>query len=190
MSENVKIPATGFPVTFNPHKHHMGFLKHEIKKWKGQNWPVVDQELRCIGNNLIDFYYGKLSVKVILEEILVFAKKNKLSDSESLVKWLSPQDYRKTELSDLSIWIIKQGTDASRYLHIHPAKNSPNTFRVRATTLKTVAAYLVLSKNLPGTNLSLKTINMIRTEKLGLSPVKDLEKGKGISRVWEYFIWE
>jgi hypothetical protein len=187
MGENENIPSNDFPVTFNPYKHHMGFLKHKIKNWKGQKWPVVEQELRCIGNNLIDLYYGKFTVKMILEEISVFAEKNKLSDPESLEKWLSPHEYRKTELSDSSIWIIRQGLDSSRYLHIHPAKHSPCTFRVRATTLKTVAAFMVLNENPAEADFSLKTINMIRTEKLGLSPVKSLEKGKGISRVREYF---
>jgi hypothetical protein len=186
MNENANIPSTVLPVAFNPYKHHLNFLKLEIKKWKGKKWSEIEQELLCIGNNLIDLYYGKLSVKMIIKEVFVFAQENGLLSPVNLENWLYPHTYRKIKLSDSSEWIIKQSFDASRYLHIHPAKYSPYSFRVRATTLKTVAAFMLLNDN-QNADFSLKVINTIRTEKLGLSPIKSLEKGKGISRVWEFF---
>jgi hypothetical protein len=36
--------------------------------------------------------------------------------------------------------------------------------------------------------LELQLVNRVRSEKLGLSPVKTLEKGKGISRIWSFLI--
>jgi hypothetical protein len=77
--------------------------------------------------------------------------------------------------------------DFARFLHIHPAKYSPFTIRVRGTTLKTVVALKTKTKLQPNKNPDLKEINSVRSEKLGLSPIKTLEKGKGISRIWVLF---
>jgi hypothetical protein len=77
--------------------------------------------------------------------------------------------------------------DYARFLHIHPAKYSPFTIRVRGTTLKTVVALKVLTGKNMQNQLKLQLVNEVRSEKLGLSPVKVLEKGKGISRIWSLF---
>ncbi len=187
MNEHEKIPEISYPITFNPHKHHLGFLKKQIGKWKKLAWPEVEKEMRCIGNNLIDVYCGKLTVEEICRECRVFAQKENITSPENLAKWLHPLEFRKTNLSDNSLWVIKQGLDDERFLHIHPAKYSRFTVRVRATTLKTVAALKTLQPEMEATGLNLQSVNRIRTENLGLSPVKALEKGKGIARLWELF---
>lgn len=175
------------PVTFNPHKHHLGFLKTQIKIWQTLPWEVVENELLLIGTNLIDIYCGKLTLKDINRECLQFALKEKLSSEEKLKKWLYPKEFRKTIFSDGSEWVIKQGQHSSRYLHIHPAKYSAFTVRVRGTTLKTVVALKIFSTPKNQEQLTLQQVNQIRSEKIALSPVKTLEKGKGIARIWALF---
>jgi len=176
-----------YPVTFNPYKHHLGFLEDQIKKWQNQECHVVNNELLFIGNNLIDLYYGRLSVDDILNESYKFFKKTGIPNSGKLERWLHPFEYRKIILSDKSLWIIKKGTDSKRFIHIHPAKNSPFSVRVRATTLKTVIALKIQSNIYGKNNIDLGTVNKIRTTYLGLSPIKNLEKGKGILRLWSIF---
>ena len=132
MSENNNIPANISNVTFNPYKHHLGFLKMKITLWKKNEWTETEKEIRCIGNNLIDLYYGKLTVDEIYNEVNKFAENNNLTSSGKLAEWLNLLEYKKTRLSDSSIWIIKKGQDSIRFLHIHPAKHSPFTIRVRA----------------------------------------------------------
>lgn len=90
--------------------------------------------------------------------------------------------------SDQSVWIVKEGENTDRYIHIHPAKNSVNTTRVRATTLKTVIALKIVLKN-PRTDYQpiLAEVNNIRIKYLGLSPVKNLQKEKGILKLWQLF---
>ncbi|HDR52393.1 MAG TPA: hypothetical protein ENN90_12350 [Mariniphaga anaerophila] len=186
-NEPGKNPETIVPITFNPHKHHLEFLKKQIAIWKTKNRDEVQTELRCIGNNLIDLYCGKLTVNEIERQCIAFAEKENLTDAEKLAKWLAPAEFRKTELTDKSVWVIKQGLDSERFLHIHPAKYSPFCVRVRAATLKTVIALKIFAGENTSDTLHLSTVNHIRTKYLDLSPVKSLEKGKGISRLWTVF---
>jgi hypothetical protein len=58
---------------------------------------------------------------------------------------------------------------------------------VRGTTLKTVVALKIITNTKKQNQLELELVNQVRIEKLGLSPVKDLEKGKGISQIWLLF---
>jgi hypothetical protein len=187
MASDFKLPDIPPPITFNPHKHHLEFLKLQIKNWKSQPWTEVEKDLLLIGTNLIDMYCGKLTTDEICRQCLDFAEKKSLSSAEKLNNWLETKEFRKITLSDNSEWVIKQGLASARFLHIHPAKYSPFTIRVRGTTLKTVVALKTKTKLQPNKNPDLKEVNSVRSEKLGLSPIKTLEKGKGISRIWVLF---
>jgi hypothetical protein len=177
------------PITFNPYKHHLHFLKGKIKLWQCLPWAEVENELLLIGTNLIDLYCGKLSVDEIDQQFMLFAETEGLTSAEKLKKWLSPKEFRKIKLSDNSEWVVKQGLHPTRFLHLHPAKYSPFTVRVRGTTLKTVVALSVLTGKKSRNQLKLQQVNQVRSEKLGLSPIKTLEKGKGIARIWSLFNW-
>jgi hypothetical protein len=180
-----KIPV---PVTFNPHKHHFGFLMEEINYWKKMDWQSVEEEMRVIGTNLLDLYLGKLSVEEICTESIDFFDREKISGPKEFKKWLKPPNYQKIELSDKSVWVVKEGNNEIRYIHIHPAKDSPHSIRVRGATLKTVLALKTKEEKLDSGQLSdLKKVNHIRKEYLQLSPVKSLERGKGIARLWSFF---
>jgi len=188
MQENDHITQNNIPVTFNPLKHHFGFIMKKIEDWQKEDWQVTEKELLYMGNNLLDLYYGELSVTEIIHECNHLLQKESLNDSQKLAKWLHPEEYRKIVLSDSSIWIIKAGTDNNRFIHIHPAKNSPFSIRVRGTTLKTVVALKTEAGNREKDfELNVKMVNRIRTGHLNLSPVKSLEKDKGIARVWKIF---
>ena len=177
------------PVTFNAHKHHFRFLIHQIGIWKNLNWKQVEAELQGIGENLIDFYTGELTVENICAECVHFFKTKNINDKISFANWLYPLEYRKIELGDSSEWIIKESNDTERYIHIHPAKHSPHTIRVRAATLKTVVVLMIKNTIISmQMNDNLQTVNRIRTEYLHLSPVKSLQNGKGILKLWELFI--
>lgn len=180
-----KIPV---PVTFNAHKHHFRFLLNEIKTWKTLDWKQVEPKLLEIGENLLDFYTGELSVENICEDCIHYFNSRKINDKISFADWLNPNEYRKIVLNDSSEWVIKEGNDPGRFIHIHPAKQSPHTIRVRAATLKTVIALktknVTISNNI---NENLQKANNIRTTYLHLSPIKSLQRGKGILKLWELF---
>ncbi len=175
------------PVAFNPYKHHLGFLKQKIQEWKTQPWDQVHHEILLIGTNLIDVYHGDLTVKQIFEQVLDFSEKKGLTDAIKLDEWLGHHEYRKIMLSDRSQWVVRQGQKPAYFLHIHPAKHSPYTNRIRASTLKTAIALYVVGLPLQEGKLHLPAVNHIREEKLGLSPIKNIEHGKGISLVCSLF---
>ena len=51
------------PITFNPHKHHLLFLIERQNAWQNMEWKHVENEIKVIGENLLDLYTGVLSVK-------------------------------------------------------------------------------------------------------------------------------
>lgn len=180
-----KIPV---PITFNPYKHHFHFLLKEIEKWKTMNWDLVEKDLLSIGNNLIDFYTGNLRVRQICNETIDFFKNKNITDKTIFAIWLDAPNYKKVQLSDKSEWLIKEGINPERYIHMHPAKFSEHTIRIRATTLKTVIALKIQSVPFQKEiRASLFAVNTIRYEMLGLSPIKSLTYGNGILRLWELF---
>jgi len=182
----VKIPD---PITFNPHKHHYRFLLQEIGRWQTWQPEAIEKELLLLGENLLDFYFGKLSVTEICSECLYIFNKEKINNSEKLNSWLFPFEFRKITLSDSSEWVVKAGLDSQRFLHIHPAKQSPFTVRARAATLKTVVALQILSVPVENnSNENLQNVNKVRKEILHLSPIKTLHPQKGIYRFWVNFV--
>lgn len=183
---NEKIPV---PITFNTYKHHFQFLLKQIELWQKQEWQQVESEIILIGENLLDFYTGDLTVENICTECLYFFNMNSICNKVEFEKWLNPYEYKKIKLSDSSEWIIKNGNDECRYIHIHPGKQSPHSKRIRATTLKTVLALMVktsiISDNM---HINLEKVNFIRTTHLHLSPVKSIQRDKGILHLWEMFL--
>lgn len=180
-----KIPV---PITFNVHKHHFRFLKQQIKKWKTEEWNVVEKEMLFLGENLFDFYIGSLSEENICQEIVAFCRETNITDFSRFKLWLGSAKYRKIDLSDSSRWIIKQSINPQRYIHIHPAKYSCHSMRIRATTLKTVVALQIqnisIQENMQN---NLEQVNRIRKNYLQLSPVKSLSHNKGIFKIWRLF---
>jgi len=174
------------PIMFSPVKHHLIFIRDEIQQWKSAPWQDTKAYLLQIGNNLIDFYTGKLTVEQICTETLAFFENNEILEKNAFLDWLQAPNWKKILLSDGSEWLIKAGNDGKRYIHIHPAKFSLHTIRVRATTLKTVIALLVngISPNiLP--KFRLEKVNYIRKTQLNLSPIKSLHTSEsGIMRLW------
>ena len=183
---NKKIPV---PITFNTYKHHFQFLLKQIEVWQEQEWQQVEAEIISIGENLLDFYTGDLTVENICTECLHYFKRNGIFSKGEFTNWLNRHEYRKIKLSDSSEWIIKKGNDENRYIHIHPAKQSTHTIRVRAVTLKTVLAIMVKISNISDNmHINLSNVNYIRSEYLHLSPVKSIQRDKGILRLWEIFL--
>jgi len=77
--------------------------------------------------------------------------------------------FRIINLSDGSQWTLKFHNNRERFVHIFPARNSRNTFRVKSNTLKSALVYsIIIGKDL----VTGDDLNKVRPL-LGLSPVKD-----------------
>ncbi len=142
MEENISVSS---PVNFNCWKHHAGFIKQQIKLHSRTRDQIqLKKHLLVIGESQMDLYFGKLSPSEISREIISYLKKEKSFSFDRYIGWLKTEtkDYKLIRLSDKSIWTLRLGENQERYVHIHPGRYSPNTIRVKATTLKT--AILIL----------------------------------------------
>lgn len=180
MAEEADIP---FPVRFNPFKHHRNYI---LEILKGASSEVMINLLDPICNNYIDIYTGTMTPEAIGSAVISILKSNQTLQTDDFTRWVATKNgYRQIRLEDRSEWIVRKGNEPDRYIHIHPARTSPFTIRFKGSTLKTVYQ-LKTSFNDSQKILSLEKVNRIRMQ-IGLSPVKKLERSKGILNCYENF---
>ena len=173
---------------FNAGKHDLATMKKNIYEYakKGESNDELINKLNYSGGGLIDVYTGKLSIEEIQQEVADFLKKRNLLDYESYKNFIKDKGsikkrgyYITITLSDETVMTLRMGEDAVNFVHIHPGRHSPNTFRIRANTLKTTAytAFLALCRDVNPFCIDL--INEAR-HKLGLSPIGKKENPEAI----------
>lgn len=173
------------PFVFNALKHHLPVIREMIRR-VGEE-PALQEEafalLEPIGAPATDIYTGTLAVEQIREEIVAQLQLQGNFGEADYSVWImgSGKGYRFLGLSDGSRWLFRLGEKPGRYIHFHPAKYSPLSFRVRGSTLKTAVAVRI---SFPiEEHPSLKLINQVRQQRLGLSPVKSVAENAGIGKL-------
>ena len=185
MEDNCPIPP---PTNFNCWKHQAGFIKKQIESVKE---TTEFEELRVyllkIGESQMDIYFGKFSPLEISEQILSSLHQNKIFEYEQYKSWLSKDgnNYQLVELKDKSIWTLRLGDDAERYVHIHPGRYSLHTIRVKATTLKTAISVLCSEKIGEINTIETQTVNQIRKKYLDEPPLKAFSTASGLGRLMD-----
>lgn len=180
MTEETDIPL---PVRFNPFKHHRNYI---LRILESASPELVIGLLDPVCNNYIDIYSGTMTPKAIGNAVIDILKSNQVFQADDLIRWVdSKNGYRQIKLDDRSEWVVRKSNEVERYIHLHPARNGPYTIRFKGSTLKT--AYL-LKTGFTGLQeiLSLENVNRARMQ-IGLSPVKKLERSKGILNCYEKF---
>lgn len=168
-------------IIFNAGKHHLATIVNNLRQYavEGEEKAQVGQKLREEGEGVMDIYEGSLSVEQIKNEVWEFLQKNQLLDCESYRKYLENLGslkvagyYVNLTLSDGSVVTLRLGDTADSFVHVHPGRHTPYTFRVKAKTFKTAAlvAFLSLCRHQSPYDLSL--VNESR-KMLSLSPVND-----------------
>jgi len=183
MDYNCLVPL---PINFNCWKHHAGFLKKQIESVKViKDINQLKVYLLKIGESQMDLYFGEYSPAKISEQVLDCLYQKKTLSFNQYQVWLTKdeKDYQLVELKDKSIWTLRLGDDVSRYVHIHPGRYSPNTIRVKATTLKTVILVLCSEKIGKIKSIETQTINQIRKRYLNEPPVKSFSAVSGIGKL-------
>lgn len=152
-------------ILFNALKHHRGYIHQQIEFATSDTLPEL---LKKLGNSQMDIYYGYLSLQGLFEEVL---RHIPVANEAEYLAWLAGA-YKEITLSDTSTWILLEGNVPGQFIHLHPARYSPESMRVKATILKTAIACMVVH---PGvTHPDLDSVNHIRKTILDLSPVRDL----------------
>ncbi|HPT21729.1 MAG TPA: hypothetical protein PLR88_07265 [Bacteroidales bacterium] len=175
------------PFLLNPLKHHLGFIKEFINR-RIKEEPAADiknliREIKHLGTSVMDIHSGSLTISDICKEIMRFLLQKELSGKESFRLWIKtePDSCKIITLSDGSEWAVNYYDDMLRFVHIFPARNSLNTFRVKANTLKTAVLYCIMigKDYITGDDL-----NKVRSL-LSLSPVKDTSDTEAITEMIE-----
>jgi len=178
------------PINFNCWKHHAGFIKKQIESVKEtKELDHLKVYLLKIGESQMDLYFGCHSPADISEQTLNYLRNKKIFSFDQYQDWLTKdrKDFQLIELKDKSIWTLRLGEEITRYVHIHPGRNSPHTIRVKATTLKTAILVLCSEKIGEIKTFETQTINQIRKNYLNEPPIKSYSKASGLGRVLDLF---
>ena len=171
------------PILLNCWKHHAGFIKSKIAGYR-ESSPVPQELLReetlLIGGSLMDLYLGKITPSGIARSITAYMNKQSVTDLTSYSKWLREEgkDFREIEIEDHSRWTLRFGERKGRFIHIHPSRYSPQTIRVRSSSLKSAILFCTLYKE--ETENMLTGVNRIRREFLDLPPLKNVKSGSAL----------
>lgn len=180
-----------FPVLFNLHKHHAGFLRERILQAVeigDQGLGDLANELVVVGAKLMDLYHGPFAPQEIGQNVIATLKKNGRVDPQAFRAWVDAGGgYQVIEFpEDTSKWVLRFGDESDRFIHVHPARFSPFTIRVRATVLTTAVLSLAHAKLNGGDPLSRSVVNVVRRDHLGLAPIgRDPSGDAGIGAVVE-----
>jgi hypothetical protein len=145
-------------------------------------------ELLKIGNSVTDIYCGSLSLVEIVESVELQLKTSGSLSRNSFGKFIreSQKNFRNIRVTDGSEWTLLLAADQKRYLHLHPARGSAFIIRAKANAMKTAIVIKTFCTEECFQQDLLNTINEVRVELLGESPIQNLKKTKGINRVLKY----
>ncbi len=128
----------------------------------------------------MDLYLGDFTPAEIAASISKYLNLEMVSGMESYKRWLNEDGnaYRVIVIADRSRWTLRLGEKQERYIHIHPSRYSPNTIRVRSSSLKSAILFCVLKGEVTSDMLS--QVNRTRKEYLDLPPLKNIGKASAI----------
>lgn len=180
MTDETDIPS---PIRFNPFKHHRN---HILSILESASPEMIVNLLDPVCNNYIDIYTGRMTPESIGNAVIDILKSKQVFLAEDFVQWVdSTNGYQKIQLEDHSEWVVRRSIEAERYIHLHPSREGSCTIRFKGSTLKTVYLLKTDFAHLQEPP-SLERVNRVRIQ-IGLSPVKKLDRNKGILNCYEKF---
>lgn len=179
------------PVLFNAHKHHAGSLRERVRRAVAggeDGLRTLAGELVVVGAKLMDLYHGPFSPREIADRVMADLARAGRDTPAAFRTWVEAGGgYQVIEFpEDTSRWVLRAGDDDDRFVHLHPARYSPFTIRVRANVLTTAVLALAYTGRHGGDPLSRPVVNAVRRDYLGLAPVgRDPSGDEGIGSVIE-----
>src|SRR5690606_22106146 len=93
------------------------------------------------------------------------------------------RDYFAVTVSDETDWVLRWGRVAGRHVHLHPARYTQHTIRVKANVLKTAVASVIASQTWGEMTIDTPLVNRVRVEWLALLPVKAFSAEEGVGEI-------
>lgn len=182
------------PFLLNGPKHHMAVLSQLVRRTieaGSEGLQELVHATHVLGNGLMDMYHGALPLQRILREIRVALSEQGVWELNAYTPWIQEGGgFRTFVVSDGSKWILYGTNVEGRHIHVHPARYSPSTSRIRGNAIKTAVMVVAHARLESCSPLEIKTIDAVRTQWLKLSPIGrlDPEGGlhKAISHLWDY----
>lgn len=173
------------PVCFCSWKHHLKYIVDNIPAFE-ERVTDAQQLLESINGTLLDMYVGNLTPNEIAGEVVNHSLLRKHLTKDSFTYWISQNgtNYRCLTLSDESRWVLRLGYFPDRFIHIHPGRNSVNTFRFRSSNLRVAIAYRLLF-GWNQTNYSSSLLNRARCF-VKLTPLGGTIESKGTVKILNY----
>lgn len=169
-------------ILFNALKHHLSYIRKEIggRASLEELLPLI----HTLGHSKMDMYTGNLSISKLFEEALLQIPSKDQLEFET---WINLNDgFQKICLSDQSEWILRYALEKPKqFIHLHPGRYSPHTFRISATILKTAVLLVFSLKAGLIDSIDTKTINNIRVKYLKLSPIKNYNRSNQLQLIIE-----
>lgn len=171
------------PIRFNPFKHHQNCIRSVLEN---DSPDSIINLLDPLCNNYIDLYTGLMSPREIGLKVIQILQSNHAFEFDDFCRWVDSRNgYRQISLNDNSEWVVRKSFEEERFIHLHPAHSGLHAVRFKGSTLKTVIMLKSIFKDRKEWP-SLETVNQVRL-KTGLSPVKKLDRNKGILNCLEKF---
>lgn len=171
------------PIRFNPFKHHRNYI---LSVLESDSLETMISFLDPVCNNYIDIYTGTMTPLTISLAVIDVLKSNHVFEFDDFCRWVdSKNGYRQIMLDDRSEWVVRKSVETERYIHIHPAHTGQHTIRFKGSTLKTAFLFKSTFSGRPEL-LSLEKVNQVRL-RIALSPVKKLDRNRGILNCFEKF---
>jgi hypothetical protein len=175
------------PCRFNPWKHHLRWVCRQLDELHKTNdaglWDEVLSYMKTINSNHADVYTGNLSPYEIVQNVVRELDTLKITDKLHFIEWLGKMNFRLIRLTDSSVWVIREGKGDERYIHFHPARNSPHAVRIHGNSWKTAIALKLMDPS--RSDFSLSEINKVRKNYLNLSPIKDTDGSVRLQAAFE-----
>ncbi|MFB6258744.1 MAG: hypothetical protein ABEH38_08625 [Flavobacteriales bacterium] len=173
------------PFLYQPWKHHLPFLQERIlvALHEGDKEAGIPEGIKKIGASVTDLYVGGLSLKELQVELCGLLGGKLFRDPEGYKKWLGSSGYRIIALSDTSEWAMKYAHGGGLWAHIHPARGSPLSVRVRGTVLCSAFRIVLEAERFGMDPFDKGLIDQVRKAYLDLSPVRHVDPRKGLGRM-------
>ena len=177
-----EVPA---PVLFNSWKHHAGAIRQRLQAIVHEGPEALldlPRQLQVIGTELMDLYIGALTPVQIADKAIAALQANDTLALDRYKAFLTAGGGYGvlTFPGDDARWVLRLGDETGRYIHVHPARWSPQTRRVRANVLKTATMVQAHVAVHGGDPYDVARINAVRKEFLGLSPMQKLSGDDGL----------
>lgn len=154
-------------------KHHGGYQKKLTEDWADKKIYPDQQILTKIGGSQMDLYLGTLLPEQVFSELSQILQEEEIHTRKDFIHWISPKDYRILACSDKAKWILRlKNEDPETFIHLHPARYSPFSIRIKANTLKTTllaATYYKIHNKIPENEV----LNQLRKNNLSLSATRE-----------------